>query len=160
MFCLLLFFFLNEFSFRCKPYYNRFQLSVNWRYYSITSRKRRFNSPILEKNAGERTFNRVLEDVRPQTLERGKCRNFPVTNNFFELVFFFFNGACVILGTVLHSYLYATSYIANVLGLRSLQEEASSFFFLQSSKGQNDWGGRFSWNTRPSCSSCFTERAC
>ena len=44
---------------------------------------------------------------------------------------------------MLHSYLYATSYIANVLGLRSLQEEASSFFFLSRVKARTIEAGDF-----------------
>ena len=58
------FFFLNEFSFRCKPYYHRFQLGINWRYYSITSRKRRFHSTIFREN---RRREKIQQNTRRWT---------------------------------------------------------------------------------------------
>ena len=105
------FFLMKEFSFRCKPYYHRFQLGMNWSYYSITSRKRRFNLTIFRGKCRRESIQQSTQRWTPADAWKRLVQKSPCSWHLFELVLFFLSGSCVILSTVLHSYLYATSYM-------------------------------------------------
>ena len=106
------FFLTKEFSFRCKPYYHRFQLGMNWSYYSITSRNRRFNLTILRGKCRRERIQQSTQRWTPADAWKRLVQKSPCSWQLFWVGFgFFLSGSCVILSTVLHSYLYATSYM-------------------------------------------------
>ena len=137
------FFLMKEFSFRCKPYYHRFQLGMNWSYYSITSRKRRFNLTIFRGKCRRESIQQSTQRWTPADAWKRLVQKSPCSWQLFWVSFVFFKR-------LLCHFKYCAAFVlvcnelhVNFLGLLSLQEEASSFFFLQASEGQYDWGGRF-----------------
>ena len=124
------FFFLNEFSFRCKPYYHRFQLGINWRYYSITSRKRRFHSTIFRESCRREKIQQNTRRWTPADAWKRLVQKSPCSWQLFWVGFVFFKR-------LLCHFKYCAAFVlvcnelhVNFLGLLSLQEEASSFFLL------------------------------
>ena len=124
------FFLMKEFSFRCKPYYHRFQLGMNWSYYSITSRKRRFNLTIFRGKCRRESIQQSTQRWTPADAWKRLVQKSPCSWQLFWVGFVFFKR-------LLCHFKYCAAFVlvcnelhVNFLGLLSLQEEASSFFLL------------------------------
>ena len=133
------------------PYYHRFQLGMNWSNYSITSRKRRFKLTIFRGKCRRESIQQSTQRWTPADARKRLVQKSPCSWQLFWVGFVFF------FKRLLCHFKYCAAFVlvcnelhVNFLGLLSLQEEASSFFFLQASEGQYDWGGRFFLKHAPS----------